>query len=405
MNIFSNNAMDKLIGLIKGLFDSISDTFVKKSGDTINGTLKIKEHTIENTDAYPNIKTLIITGKDQVIIYAPKNVGIASGEDINLVCSRSAMVNNSRIATGQDVKAINDSIETKANQTEVDDIKYLGWSVPKECPVHNYMASDGFHQRVGRVELGSLTWSTNTASGQTVFRGTTSKPKHSGNTYDRLTNCYCSKYASATSVANKTLFISDKDGNIYVRDTSYTDVTSFKTAMNGVYLYYELATPITMTIDGHEATTNQMLTDEYNPDKSYVAGEFFIYQNVLHKVKVNCIGVTPPNSTYYEQTSIGAELTTVNQITINTNYGNVYLSKCGKVVNIYGSLTGLPLNQNVDIIDTNIPKSKNRYQIGCLYKAQYPYIPSGSIWVGDLNYLHLYTSAQNVYVDICYLTV
>ena len=32
---------------------------------------------------------------------------------------------------------------------------------------------------------------------------------------------------------------------LYIKDTSYTDAATFKTAMSGVYLYYELATPTT----------------------------------------------------------------------------------------------------------------------------------------------------------------
>ena len=37
-------------------------------------------------------------------------------------------------------------------------------------------------------------------------------------------------------------------GQINIRDTSYSNVTTFKTNMNGVYLLYELATPTTETV-------------------------------------------------------------------------------------------------------------------------------------------------------------
>lgn len=56
--------------------------------------------------------------------------------------------------------------ENEQQNTEAMDLKMLGWSVPRECPIQNYVDSDCvFHQRVGRVDLGSLNWrySTSTA--------------------------------------------------------------------------------------------------------------------------------------------------------------------------------------------------------------------------------------------------
>ena len=44
----------------------------------------------------------------------------------------------------------------------------------------------------------------------------------------------------------------DTSSIIWVYDTSYTDATTFKTATKGQYLYYELATYNTITIDGNE---------------------------------------------------------------------------------------------------------------------------------------------------------
>ena len=38
------------------------------------------------------------------------------------------------------------------------------------------------------------------------------------------------------------------DGLLWIRDDSYTTAQDFKTAMNGVMLYYELATPTQTTI-------------------------------------------------------------------------------------------------------------------------------------------------------------
>ena len=45
----------------------------------------------------------------------------------------------------------------------------------------------------------------------------------------------------------------DNTKKIWVKDYDYTDATAFKNAMKGVYLYYELATEKTISVDGNEA--------------------------------------------------------------------------------------------------------------------------------------------------------
>ena len=58
---------------------------------------------------------------------------------------------------------------------------------------------------------------------------------------------------------------------IYINNFSYTDATTFKNAMKGVYLYYELETPITMMIDGNEAVA-QIKNDLNTLEFGEVAG-------------------------------------------------------------------------------------------------------------------------------------
>ena len=67
---------------------------------------------------------------------------------------------------------------------------------------------------------------------------------------------------------------------IYINNFSYTDATTFKNAMKGVYLYYELATPITKTIDGNEAVEelssnlSQLEFGEVAAGKNLFKGDF-----------------------------------------------------------------------------------------------------------------------------------
>ena len=123
------------------------------------------------------------------------------------------------------------------------DLKMLGWTVPKECPVQNYVDEDGvFHQIVGRVDLSKLMWEW--ADTLNEFR--TDLYIMGMNPYS--TNIYCSKYKFGSE-----MYISGM--GIYIKDPNYdsSTISQFKADNKGVYFYYELATEITKPVDGNEA--------------------------------------------------------------------------------------------------------------------------------------------------------
>lgn len=156
-----------------------------------------------------------------------------------------------------------DDAEVKENishqSSEMMDIKMLGWSVPKDCPIQNEVNENQFVQKVGRVDLGSLNWKYDTITGHERFRTVNTdtsyiKPVQTNNSLAKAySNIYVVNSADSTylHVNDKSVAI-DPSSIIWVYDTSYTDATTFKTAMQGQYLYYELTTPITTTIDGNE---------------------------------------------------------------------------------------------------------------------------------------------------------
>lgn len=109
-------------------------------------------------------------------------------------------------------------------------------------------------KRVGGVDLGTLNYSIITLTdGTKAF-----------STADQITDGYrqlsgraagliCTKYEIWNNIVGTNNDIGDKylwqryasaALRIYIHDSSYTDIATFKTAMNGVMLYYELATPI-----------------------------------------------------------------------------------------------------------------------------------------------------------------
>ena len=98
-------------------------------------------------------------------------------------------------------------------------------------------------QRIGGVDLGTLNWYHDTSLGG-FYSDTLVGAK-------KLFDGLCAKYPFVGDYRN----VTDKTcGYVYelcvlVKDSSYTDAASFKAAMQGVILYYELAEPVIREID------------------------------------------------------------------------------------------------------------------------------------------------------------
>lgn len=95
---------------------------------------------------------------------------------------------------------------------------------------------------IDSADLGSLNYGIETTN---VFVATFSQAKVNA-------KLLCSKYRSVNSFSDvvsidKSIYIGG-DGGLYIHDNTYTDATTFKNAMSGVILNYELATPTTETI-------------------------------------------------------------------------------------------------------------------------------------------------------------
>ena len=128
-----------------------------------------------------------------------------------------------------------------------------GWSAGT---ARNYVDYENkkYVQCVNSVDLGTLTWAAG-SSGKVSFQTSQVKGQKLTKSYSIAPNFMCLKYSTKTQDAlwGKTdvtgiTAAANVDGFVYVNDTSYTDATAFKQAMQGVILYYELATPIVTDI-------------------------------------------------------------------------------------------------------------------------------------------------------------
>lgn len=153
--------------------------------------------------------------------------------------------------------------ENSQQSTEMMDIKMLGWSVPRECPIQNEVNGNQFIQKIGRADMSKLAWYTYSPTGIFRFASgigtgyTKYNIKRGSFAYSRGYKYVgtSGSWADIGNYGNKTImgvFAGGGDDGFILTNHSYTNSSDFKQAMQGQYLYYELATYNTMTIDGNE---------------------------------------------------------------------------------------------------------------------------------------------------------
>ena len=169
-------------------------------------------------------------------------------------------------------------------------------------------------------------------------------------------NFLCSKYtyngiAETSAMGDKATGLYRYGNTFRIKDTSYTDVASFKSAMSGVMLVYELATPTTETaepfaevqkvdpygteeyvstsivpvghytkypenlrakIEGLPTDFSTLIADTEKTttaSKNYAVGDYLIYNNQLYKVtSAIASGATITVGTNVTATTIMAEI-------------------------------------------------------------------------------------------------
>ena len=132
-----------------------------------------------------------------------------------------------------------------------------------------YESTGKVTRRYGIVDIGTITPTKYDVSGNNLFRfdlGTIKKIALS----TAVPNIVCAKYPTVSNAnrANKTLSQVNNSETFDIIDNDYSDAPTFQTAMDGVYLVYELATPATETAD---TFTNPQIVDG-NGTEEYIDG-------------------------------------------------------------------------------------------------------------------------------------
>ena len=118
----------------------------------------------------------------------------------------------------------------------IPNIDGLEYGINENC--YNYVewCEKKLHKLYGCIDLDTLDWTMSD-----VFYANVSGKK------EGMSNILCAKYPNANvgfvSMQDKTITANEVYPLIYIKDSAFTDVETFKSAMQGVMLVYELATP------------------------------------------------------------------------------------------------------------------------------------------------------------------
>lgn len=184
------------------------------------------------------------------------SIGVSGSGDIsiNLYYEKSAGVPEQRCLTYEPYEVLTN------NDTGNEVLRSAG-------SVHDIKKPDGTITRnIGVVDLGSLEWAyAGTNTFYVVYNGIKLL------TANMVTSNGYTPIALWTPFSNSDKAIHmDDNGQLYIKDSGYTDATTFKTAMSGVYLYYELATPTTE--QGTTFSENLVIDDFGSMDFSGTSG-------------------------------------------------------------------------------------------------------------------------------------
>ena len=166
----------------------------------------------------------------------------------------------------------------------------------------------------------------------------------------KLVNMMCDHYtykgivtgnANAYDQGNLTLSIYNNDKRIYVRDDSFNDATSFKTAMSDAKLLYALAEPKETALSAEEMAQYAALhtykpnTTVYNDAGAYMNMEYFLSRGEAMELSV----VEANASTVIENYgTVEAGVTFVVKATVQSTNPRIYNLSTGEFIGVLGAL-------------------------------------------------------------------
>ena len=198
--------------------------------------------------------------------------------DFVSLCTIMPMVYDVQLENGDTATGYSPFYQTEYPIPEaIRNLPGYGWSAGT---AKNYVDYENkkYVQCVDSVDLGALNWVAG-STGKVNFQTSQVIGQKLTKSYSIAPNFMCLKYSTKTQdeLWGKPNVIgitaaANVDGFVYVNDTSYTDVTAFKQAMQGVILYYELANPIITDI-------SNLIDDDFLRNIEVEAGGSVTFKN------------------------------------------------------------------------------------------------------------------------------
>ena len=255
-----------------------------------------------------------------------------------------------------------------------------------------YHADGTVERRYGIVDLGTLTWTISEGSPANYFQTYLSVSKITP-VPNGIANAFCTKYSlymgsgasfrgTDSGIWVAPTNISSSRAYILIRDDSYTDATTFKTAMSGVMLVYELATPTTESANPYASS---QIVDKYGTEEYVITGitpigHRTLYQDVLSGKMSYLPDLAENDGTYLIKQQD-------NQMSL-TKFGD-YVEKAGDTMTGYLTISNSG-NAKLQLKDTN---SNGEMFIGFGAAHQnhgiysYGYAPTTSTWTDDAKWM------------------
>lgn len=246
--------------------------------------------------------------------------------------------------------------------------------------------------RIGVVDLGTLNWTYDSTVPRfytTNINSLINKPVNDGTKANAVSMYTNTTFNQLYAIEKKNMTMAiGATGTLSIINTSYSNATAFKTAMSGVYLYYELATPVETAVDldldfmAYEDGTEQLLPVNGSvPSTSPIIADmtYLSIDDAMEYVLEKLANVPENTQQILEsleddvadlQTDVGALQPAVSALqtsvgNINTNIGQLSSTVAGHTASISGMQSDIS-DLNTGLSDLEDTVTDNTSRIGTL---------------------------------------
>ena len=255
-NLFDKTAviLDKILNATTGIISNDNNSFVSDYVEVIEGATYNYNLGVQFGTAFYDRNKTYLSGSAYTTTFT-----IPSGAKYIRMSAYKTRLDTLMISKGSTIPTTYTPYETPTTKTiDLSTILYNGSplfednSLKAVGTAKDYITPYVAHKQMGYIDLGTLTPTYDNINYKFNYKGI---PNAKIGVNSTASNILMANYDTKsidyiTANLNEDMLIGYSGGNILsVRNLSYTDPTTFKSAMNGVYLVYELATPIEVSID------------------------------------------------------------------------------------------------------------------------------------------------------------